>query len=229
MQVFQDKTAEALAAAAEDAPCRLPDHVPTVGLIGFPNVGKSSTINALFGSKKTAVAPTPGKTKHFQTLYILPDLLLCDCPGLVLPRFASSKSEMVAAGVVPIDRLTDVIAPVGTICARISRQHILSTLRCVVPQPKRHEAQGRIPTAAEVLSAYALSRGWVNGSGLPDETRTGRQVLKDYTSGRLAYCEWPPGVDRPCPYDDGLGTYTHNQELCTYTPAAGAASPALAP
>ena len=70
----------------------------TVGLTGYPNVGKSSTINALFGSKKTAVAPTPGKTKHFQTLNITNDLTLCDCPGLVLPRYAQSKSEMVAAG-----------------------------------------------------------------------------------------------------------------------------------
>lgn len=43
-----------------------------VGLTGYPNVGKSSTINALFGSKKTAVAPTPGKTKHFQ---------VCVCVG----------------------------------------------------------------------------------------------------------------------------------------------------
>ena len=72
----------------------------TVGLTGYPNVGKSSTINALFGSKKTAVAPTPGKTKHFQTLNISNDLTLCDCPGLVLPRYAQSKSEMVAAGMV---------------------------------------------------------------------------------------------------------------------------------
>ncbi len=72
----------------------------TVGLTGYPNVGKSSTINALFGSKKTAVAPTPGKTKHFQTLNITNDLTLCDCPGLVLPRYAQSKSEMVAAGMV---------------------------------------------------------------------------------------------------------------------------------
>ena len=70
----------------------------TVGLTGYPNVGKSSTINALFGSKKTAVAPTPGKTKHFQTLNITDNLTLCDCPGLVLPRYAQSKSEMVAAG-----------------------------------------------------------------------------------------------------------------------------------
>lgn len=54
---------------------------PQVGLVGYPNVGKSSTINALFGSKKTAVAPTPGKTKHFQTLFISNTLCLCDCPG----------------------------------------------------------------------------------------------------------------------------------------------------
>ena len=69
-----------------------------VGLTGYPNVGKSSTINALFGSKKTAVAATPGKTKHFQTLLVGDDLMLCDCPGLVLPKYALSKAEMVAAG-----------------------------------------------------------------------------------------------------------------------------------
>ena len=69
-----------------------------VGLTGYPNVGKSSTINALFGAKKAAVAATPGKTKHFQTLNINAKLTLCDCPGLVLPRYAASKAEMVAAG-----------------------------------------------------------------------------------------------------------------------------------
>ncbi len=51
------------------------------------------------GSKKTSVAATPGKTKHFQTLIVSDRLLLCDCPGLVLPKYANSKAEMVAAGV----------------------------------------------------------------------------------------------------------------------------------
>jgi large subunit GTPase 1 len=37
-----------------------------VGMIGYPNVGKSSTINALCNEKKVAVSATPGKTKHFQ-------------------------------------------------------------------------------------------------------------------------------------------------------------------
>jgi ribosome biogenesis GTPase A len=38
----------------------------TIGLVGYPNVGKSSTINALLASKKVSVSQTPGKTKHFQ-------------------------------------------------------------------------------------------------------------------------------------------------------------------
>ncbi|GJS62412.1 GTPase LSG1-2 [Tanacetum coccineum] len=54
------------------------DHV-TVGFVGYPNVGKSSTINALVGAKRTGVTSTPGKTKHFQTLIITEKLTLCDC------------------------------------------------------------------------------------------------------------------------------------------------------
>ena len=49
------------------------------GMLGFPNVGKSSVINVLMGNAKHAhgvvrvgVAAQPGKTKHFQTL-LLPD------------------------------------------------------------------------------------------------------------------------------------------------------------
>ena len=47
----------------------------TIGMVGFPNVGKSSTINALLGTKKTSVSATPGKTKHFQVGFIMLTLL----------------------------------------------------------------------------------------------------------------------------------------------------------
>lgn len=48
---------------------RLCDKFVTVGLVGYPNVGKSSTINTLLADKKVSVSSTPGKTKHFQVFH----------------------------------------------------------------------------------------------------------------------------------------------------------------
>lgn len=45
---------------------RLLGKTVTIGLVGYPNVGKSSTINCLMQGKKVSVSATPGKTKHFQ-------------------------------------------------------------------------------------------------------------------------------------------------------------------
>jgi large subunit GTPase 1 len=85
------------------------------GMVGYPNVGKSSVINALLGAsqhshqtQRVAVGATPGKTKHFQTL-ILPssNIMLCDCPGLVFPSFVNSKADMFCCNVLPISQLRD--------------------------------------------------------------------------------------------------------------------------
>lgn len=53
---------------------------------GEPNVGKSSTMNALLGAHRVAVSSHPGRTKHYQTHLLTKRLMLCDCPGLVFPR-----------------------------------------------------------------------------------------------------------------------------------------------
>lgn len=98
-----------------------PDRKLQIGLVGYPNVGKSSTINALVGSKKVSVSATPGKTKHFQTIVLSPDVVLCDCPGLVFPNFAYSNGELVCNGVLPIDQLREHIPPVSLVCQRIPK------------------------------------------------------------------------------------------------------------
>ena len=121
---------------------------------------------------------------------------------------------------VPIDRLTDINDPVATIGTRISRHQLCAKLHIQTTRPKPHEPADRIPSAAELIRAFAVSRGWLNGSGLPDVTRTGRQLLKDYTSGKIAYCEWPPEHERQCPYDDGLGTYTRRPGLLRFVSGA---------
>lgn len=195
LDLLQEEAAEAVEEAEEmGLPRTSRGERLVVGLTGYPNVGKSSTINALFGSKKTAVASTPGKTKHFQTLFVSDTLCICDCPGLVMPQFAHSKAEMVAAGVIPIDRLTDVRAPIATVAERVSRAQFerVYGLKLAVPGPD--EDPDRAPTSAELLRALGISRGWVVSSGLPDETRCGRKILKDYVDGKILACKPPPGA-----------------------------------
>ncbi len=60
----------------------------------------------------------------------------------------------------------------------------------------------RPPTAAELLRAVAAARGWVVGNGLPDEARAGRLLLRDYTAGKLLFCEWPPPPFGPARADE---------------------------
>lgn len=107
----------------------------------------------------------------------------------MLPRFADNKSEMVAAGVIPIDRLTNVREPVEVVTQRCGRSQLEAVygLRLATPAPQIP------PTAQQLLLALANSRGWGAGGGLPDEARAGRQILKDYVSGKLLFCRLPPG------------------------------------
>jgi len=133
------------------------DKVTTIGLVGYPNVGKSSTINALFMNKKVSVSATPGKTKHFQTLYLKKDLLLCDCPGLVMPSFVSTKAEMILNGILPIDQMRDHVPAVTSLTALIPR-HVLEDLYgLMLPTPSEGEDLNRSPTAEEFLNAHACT------------------------------------------------------------------------
>lgn len=129
--------------------------VTTIGLVGYPNVGKSSTINAILSSKKVSVSATPGKTKHFQTLFLDKDLLLCDCPGLVMPSFVFTKAEMILNGILPIDQMRDHVPPTNLVCNLIPRHVIEDKYGIMLPKPMEGEDEERQPTAEELLNSYA--------------------------------------------------------------------------
>lgn len=136
----------------------LPDQAPPkfcVGLVGYPNVGKSSTINALVGQKKVSVSATPGKTKNFQTIHLSPDIVLCDCPGLVFPQFASTKAAMVCDGVLPIDQMREYTAPVDLVTRRIPKAVLEGIYGIRIPMLPINEGGTGVPTASELLSTYA--------------------------------------------------------------------------
>ncbi|RYP49200.1 hypothetical protein DL769_011113 [Monosporascus sp. CRB-8-3] len=190
-----------------------PDRKLQIGLVGYPNVGKSSTINALIGSKKVSVSSTPGKTKHFQTIHLSENVILCDCPGLVFPNFATTKADLVCNGVLPIDQLREYTGPVGLITQRVPQPFLEAVYGIHIDTRPLEEGGTGIPTASEFLSAYAKARGFqTQGVGQPDESRAARIILKDYVNGKLLYVEPPPGYGDAAEFNRELYDAAHLPE-----------------
>jgi len=133
-----------------DPPSRL-----VVGLVGYPNVGKSSTINSLLGEKRVSVSSTPGKTKHFQTIHFSDSITLCDCPGLVFPQFTTTQADLVCDGVLPIDQLREHTGPTTLIVKRIPKNVLEATYGLTVNVQGVEEGGNGQMTAENFLIAYA--------------------------------------------------------------------------
>ena len=169
----------------------------SVGLCGFPNVGKSSIVNVLCKKKLVGVDARPGKTKNYQTIFLEKDLLLVDCPGLVFPTVASSKSEMICNGVLPVDNLRDFVAPVEYVSQKIPKQVLGFLYKLNFHSESLHV------TANHLLFAFATNRGYVTGSGEPDLVKSARLLLKDYVAGKLQFMHLPEEYENHPDYTPG--------------------------
>lgn len=157
-----------------------------------------------------SVSATPGKTKHFQTIHLSDKVVLCDCPGLVFPNFATTKADLVCNGVLPIDQMREHTGPSGLVAQRIPK-HFLEALYGIQIKTRPLEEGGTgIPTGEELLVAYAKARGFqTQGLGQPDAARAARFILKDYVNGKLLYCHPPPGDYDPDEFNHELYDADH--------------------
>ncbi|KRX90740.1 Large subunit GTPase 1 -like protein, partial [Trichinella pseudospiralis] len=172
-----------------------------VGMVGYPNVGKSSTINKLLQRKKVAVSKTPGKTKHLQTLYLDDELILCDAPGLVFPAATFRREHMVLSGMLSSNVVSDYVTPVRQLCS-VLPLYVFESIYGIVLSEEQQTAEQANPDNAEVLlNALAYRRGFMSCKGLPDRSRSARLLIQDCVIGKLPYSSPPPDVD-PKLYND---------------------------
>ena len=121
--------------------------------------------------------------------------MLCDCPGLVFPNFATTKAELVCNGILPIDQLREFTGAAGLVARRIPQAFLEALYGMKIITRPLEEGGTGVPTAEEMLTAYAKARGFTRtGQGQPDESRAARYILKDYVNGKLLFCQ-PPPVD----------------------------------
>lgn len=63
-------------------------------VLGFPNIGKSSLINALASKRKNKVQDKPGITRQIQWLDLSSSIKLMDTPGIIPPKLFSDEQAI---------------------------------------------------------------------------------------------------------------------------------------
>lgn len=106
--------------------CRVEDSKKSivVGIVGFPNVGKSSIINSLKRGKVVGVSSTPGYTKSMQEIILDKNIKLLDSPGVVFSNDSDKEYNMILHNVIRIEDIKEPIDVVSVILHKVPRDTI---------------------------------------------------------------------------------------------------------
>ena len=153
----------------------------SVGFIGYPNVGKSSVINALRTKKVCVTAPIPGETKVWQYVNLTKRIFLIDCPGVVYHDTEDTDTDAVLKGVVRISQLEDAWEHIPDVVARVKPDYL-----------KRAYKVQSWESPEDFLQQVARLTGRLLKGGEPDLNTAAKMVLYDWQRGRIPFFAPPP-------------------------------------
>lgn len=148
-------------------------------IMGIPNVGKSTIMNALLKRKVAAVGDEPAVTKQLQTLDLGPGMTLTDTPGLMWPKIEHDSDGYMLAASHAIGRNAVIDEEVAAFLGEI----------LIVRYPDLLAARYKLDPGGmdgpALVEAVGLKRGCrVKGGGL-DLEKAAHILLNDYRSGTL--------------------------------------------
>ena len=144
----------------------------TIGIIGLPNVGKSSIINSLVRSRACHAGGLPGLTKSMQEVHLDSKIKLLDSPGIVMQRGVDQKS-LVLRSCVPLHHVEDCVSVVDYMITKMKGNHL--NLQYKLPP---------FSSTEEFLSGVARKRGVLRKGGVGNLQKAARIVLHDWHKGR---------------------------------------------
>ncbi len=126
-----------------------------VGLVGYPNVGKSSLISLLKGRTAAKISSSAGFTRGLQRVRLNKKIYLWDSPGVYLD--SNDETFLALIGSINPERIKD----------------------------KTYAAEVLLDRYGVSLEDFALKRNMLKRKGIPDENRAAIEVLRLWAKGML--------------------------------------------
>ncbi|KAK0669439.1 putative nuclear GTP-binding protein [Cercophora samala] len=197
----------------------------SVGVIGYPNVGKSSVINALLSrlGGRNNRAPCPagaeaGVTTSIRAVKIDQRLTLLDSPGIVFPSTGSISSftpknpteahaHLVLLNAVPPKQIDDPVPAVTLLLKRLSAQpELLEKMIQLYDLPPLLINPESGDSTTDFLVQVARKRGRLGRGGVPNIQAAAMTVVTDWRDGRIqGWSAVPPAVQTGAPVASAKG------------------------
>jgi ribosome biogenesis GTPase A len=155
---------------------RLKISEPRIGIVGYPNVGKSALLNALARRARTAVADKPGTTRGVQWVRT-GRLRILDTPGVIPYQDKSSKLVLLGS------KHPDQIAEPEKIAYEIIGKLKWSSSESLKKSYGVEDTT--LKDEQTLIEEIGKNRGFLKRGGVVDEKKTCIQIVRDWQKGKL--------------------------------------------
>ena len=147
-------------------------------VVGIPNVGKSTFMNAYAGRAAAKTGNKPGVTKGKQWIKLNKSLELLDTPGILWPKFDDQTIGMHLAF---IGSINDNILDVTELAYQLVKLLATTYPKVVV---ERYKIEGH-EDPLQVMYQVAEVRGCKLKGNQPDLEKTSKIIMDDFRAGKL--------------------------------------------
>jgi ribosome biogenesis GTPase A len=140
-----------------------------IGVIGYPNVGKSSIINVLAGRHSAKTGNLPGVTKGVQWIRLSKDMKLLDTPGVADSK---NREDLIMLGCLRLEKEKDL----DLVALKLIKKYKDKIKQFYNVDGENEE---------EILNKIGERKKFLKTNGEIDLDRTSRKILKDFIEGRI--------------------------------------------
>jgi hypothetical protein len=147
-----------------------------VGIIGYPNSGKSSIINALLFKNKAKVSKKAGTTHGIQWMSAGERLLILDSPG-VIPLETEDEVRDALIGARDVAKIKDLPLSAFYIIRLFEDEFDILE--------KYYDIKIESDDPGEIIEVIGKRKGFLSKGGEIDENRVSAMIIRDWQEGKL--------------------------------------------